>query len=66
MSRRARKPLLPQLIWGPQKRIRRSAPRVTVVRSSAPSVSFQRTVEDATLVAAGFGIGLAFFLWIGV
>lgn len=45
MARRARKPLLPQLLWGPQKRNYRRMNQVTVVRVPAAGTS-PRLMED--------------------
>lgn len=57
MARRARKLLLLQLIWGPQKRSYRRTSQVTVVRIQAHSITMQQTVEDFALVAAGVALG---------
>lgn len=66
MVRRARKPLLPQLIWGPQKTMNRRTRQVTVVRVSAQPSATQCLFEDAFLVAAGACLGLALSFMLGL
>ncbi len=64
MARRARRPLLPQLIWGPQKRIYRRSGQVTVMRVPAHSTLSRQLVEDFCL-AAGVSFGLVVYVIIG-
>lgn len=66
MVRRARKPLLPQLIWGPQKTTNRRTRQVTVVRVSALANTTQRLCENAFLVAAGACLGLTLGFVLGL
>lgn len=55
MVRRARKPLLPQLLWGPQKRTYRRTGQVIVMRIPAQSgVVARRPVEDFMLATGLF------------
>lgn len=56
MARRARKPLLPQLLWGPQKRSYRRTNQVTVVR--VPSVGASPRLMEDIIVSAVLGIML--------
>ena len=64
MARRAKKPLLPQLLWGPQKRSYKRTNQVTVVRVAESAAIQQVTRNDlifavaATVVMfAGIAIG---------
>lgn len=61
MARRTRKPLLPQLIWGPPARTRRQASTVAVRRVYAQPPESRRLLEDF-LVAAVISVGLVAIL----
>lgn len=58
MARRARKPLLPQLLWGPQKRTYSRSGQIAVMRVPARSMIPQQIAVDFALVAAGVILGL--------
>lgn len=51
MTRRAKKPSLPQLLWGPQKRSYRRANQVTIVRVPAQAAVQTRFSEDLVLAS---------------
>lgn len=61
MRRRARNPLLPQLLWGPQKRKHRGITNVAVLRVPAQPAIYGRTIEDL-LLAAGLTCGICLYL----
>lgn len=62
MARRTRKsPLLPRLLWGPQKRMPTQYGRVSVVRVPVQAIS----VAEDLLLAAGVFLGLLAFTLFG-
>lgn len=65
MARRARKPLLPILLWGPRKRTYSHRGQVTVRRIPAQAMQAPRLMEDFIL-ATGVSLGLVLCTVIGV
>lgn len=65
MARRARKPLLPSLIFGPQKRTYRRAGRVAVRRVPDQTVVVPSGLVEDFLLAAGVCLGLVACIIVG-
>lgn len=65
MARRARKPLLPQLIWGRPKRTYKQGGQVSVRRVPIQTITVAPRLAEDFFLAAGIRLGLVAFIVVG-